>query len=502
MAMKKRLAALLLAFVMAAGCGVSAFADDSDGTGTTIGGANTDTGPQAAYALEDYLESQPQTYSPTPGVDTAETITLEYLNVVGEGLKSDYTLNLIDCLVGITYMEFGSIYSYTGVTAEIAKEVWKAQAVAIHSYLVHNMVNNSGAKSSNALIYTPVATIQENAPTTYALLRAAVEEVAHKLVVYGEGCDPTDYIVCNAVYSCSGGYNTQTGVYGTCAGLDGWGTETPYLQSVESPYDRTYHELLRNAIGKDYTFKEYYDSKHPSERYTSADTSHKSLGGFVKYGTLVANGRSYQYLNQFVSSRYCFDFDTSDLTMNYYGWGHGIGMTQTGALGYAKEEGWTYDRILAHYYTGTTLYDTATGMLALTADDHSYTAAVTVPTCTAEGYTTYTCSVCGDSYTADTVEALGHEMESWTTTTASGWAEPGTQQRGCARCEETETRTLLCLGDMDESGAASVADALTLANALAGKAALAELQTLAADVNSDGVMDVADLTLLLEYLTR
>lgn len=36
------------------------------------------------------------------------------------------------------------------------------------------------------------------------------------------------------------------------------------------------------------------------------------------------------------------------------GWGHGVGMSQWGAEGFAKH-GWTYDRILAHYYSGTTL---------------------------------------------------------------------------------------------------------------------------------------------------
>jgi len=36
------------------------------------------------------------------------------------------------------------------------------------------------------------------------------------------------------------------------------------------------------------------------------------------------------------------------------GWGHGVGMSQYGALGYAQH-GWTYPRILAHYYRGTTL---------------------------------------------------------------------------------------------------------------------------------------------------
>jgi stage II sporulation protein D len=41
-------------------------------------------------------------------------------------------------------------------------------------------------------------------------------------------------------------------------------------------------------------------------------------------------------------------------TLTGHGWGHGIGLSQYGALGYAQH-GWSYDSILAHYYTGTTL---------------------------------------------------------------------------------------------------------------------------------------------------
>ena len=42
------------------------------------------------------------------------------------------------------------------------------------------------------------------------------------------------------------------------------------------------------------------------------------------------------------------------LLFSGHGWGHGAGLSQWGARGYA-EHGWTYDRILAHYYPGTTL---------------------------------------------------------------------------------------------------------------------------------------------------
>ncbi|MDQ4030352.1 MAG: hypothetical protein M3168_04865, partial [Actinomycetota bacterium] len=40
--------------------------------------------------------------------------------------------------------------------------------------------------------------------------------------------------------------------------------------------------------------------------------------------------------------------------INGRGWGHGVGMSQYGALGLARE-GWTYAQILAHYYPGTQL---------------------------------------------------------------------------------------------------------------------------------------------------
>lgn len=49
-----------------------------------------------------------------------------------------------------------------------------------------------------------------------------------------------------------------------------------------------------------------------------------------------------------------FAATTTTFTFNGGGWGHGIGLSQYGAKTYA-EKGWTYDRILKHYYQGTRL---------------------------------------------------------------------------------------------------------------------------------------------------
>jgi stage II sporulation protein D len=44
----------------------------------------------------------------------------------------------------------------------------------------------------------------------------------------------------------------------------------------------------------------------------------------------------------------------STVVISGHGWGHGVGLAQWGTLGFARH-GWAHDRILAHYYRGTTL---------------------------------------------------------------------------------------------------------------------------------------------------
>ena len=69
------------------------------------------------------------------------------------------------------------------------------------------------------------------------------------------------------------------------------------------------------------------------------------------------------------------------------------------------------------------------------ATGHSYTAVVTEPTCTEQGYTTYTCQ-CGDSYQDEFVEATGHSFGPWK---ATGTA--GEEKRTCENCGFEETRS-------------------------------------------------------------
>ena len=117
----RRLTALVLAAVMLCVAVPAAFAEDAAPGATTIGGANTTLIPEEEENCLSWL------------FGSKDKITLPYLNIKGKGLRRNLSLDLVDCLVGITYTELGAIGSY--VSAGAAQEAWKAQAVAIPSYI-------------------------------------------------------------------------------------------------------------------------------------------------------------------------------------------------------------------------------------------------------------------------------------------------------------------------------------------------------------------------------
>jgi stage II sporulation protein D len=65
---------------------------------------------------------------------------------------------------------------------------------------------------------------------------------------------------------------------------------------------------------------------------------------------------------------------TPQFVIKGHGWGHGVGMSQWGAYGYAQN-GWTYDKILAHYYPGTALTNSTVKSIRVLLEN---TASVTI----------------------------------------------------------------------------------------------------------------------------
>ena len=86
----RRLTALVLAAVMLCVAVPAAFAEDAAPGATTIGGANTTLIPEEEENCLSWL------------FGSKDKITLPYLNIKGKGLRRNVSLDLVDCLEGIT----------------------------------------------------------------------------------------------------------------------------------------------------------------------------------------------------------------------------------------------------------------------------------------------------------------------------------------------------------------------------------------------------------------
>ena len=109
------------------------------------------------------------------------------------------------------------------------------------------------------------------------------------------------------------------------------------------------------------------------------------------------------------------------------------------------KEGWTTPE-----WNG---YPTATWDGVNVPHTHKYQSVVTAPTCTEKGYTTYTCAICEDSYVADEVAALGHDLVTdagiAVTCTESGL----TEGKHCSRCDyKIERQAIAALGHAWDEG--------------------------------------------------
>lgn len=95
-------------------------------------------------------------------------------------------------------------------------------------------------------------------------------------------------------------------------------------------------------------------------------------------------------------------------------------------------EGYTlYTCTCGHSYTSDTV----------SAKDHSYTAQVVKPTCENQGYTVYKCA-CGNVYTDSVTQPAGHIWGDWKTVQEPTETKEGVEERVCSACSKKEQQTI------------------------------------------------------------
>ena len=136
-----------------------------------------------------------------------------------------------------------------------------------------------------------------------------------------------------------------------------WGTDIPYLVSVESPGDKlspdyvTTHEFTENEFKK---IAKKCDINLNSEAEEWVEELTKAESGYVISVRLGSTEVSASKFREEFGLKSCyFDIEYSDgkFTVTCCGYGHGAGMSQYGA-DYMARQGSTWREILKHYYTG------------------------------------------------------------------------------------------------------------------------------------------------------
>lgn len=236
--------------------------------------------------------------------------------------------------------------------ADFEIEALKAQSVVARTYALRRL--EKGTKHGTGLICTDPACCQGYlSPDDYLMRggpqtgvtkvsRAVLDTAGYVLTYGGELIDAT-------YFSCSGGMTEDASAV--------WGSDVPYLQATDSPgeesaehysdhqtFDRSEVERLL-SVSLEGDPEDWFEILS----YTDGGGVDKiSVCGEILGGAELRKRLSLRSTN--------FTVEATDDTVTFYtkGYGHRVGMSQYGADAMAVS-GHTYDEILAHYYSGTTL---------------------------------------------------------------------------------------------------------------------------------------------------
>ncbi len=131
--------------------------------------------------------------------------------------------------------------------------------------------------------------------------------------------------------------------------------------------------------------------------------------------------------------------------------------------------------------------------------EHEYDSVVTEPDCENGGYTTHTCSKCGDSYVDSETEALGHTEGEWET------LEDGSKELRCTVCGElldSEDAPVYETGDVTGDGKVNMFDYILIKSIYLDKVEAPADQVARADLTGDGKVNMFDYIALKSMIIK
>lgn len=138
---------------------------------------------------------------------------------------------------------------------------------------------------------------------------------------------------------------------------DIWGGDYPYLKSVESIGDKLSPNFLSEAsFSKEELYEKLKDLNQSGEGEAFSKEERTKAGAVksIEYFGKKVKGSQIQAALSLKSSNFSVEFKDDVYYFSVKGYGHGVGMSQTGAQ-YLAKQGSTYKEILFHYYGGCEL---------------------------------------------------------------------------------------------------------------------------------------------------
>ncbi|MGW6384742.1 stage II sporulation protein D [Peribacillus butanolivorans] len=248
----------------------------------------------------------------------------------------------------------GVVASEMPVSFEL--EALKAQSLAARTFLVKQMLSNSninlpeGTDITDNFQYHQVYKNkkelanewQENYKSNISKIQKAVDATKGQILTYDE--KPIDA----SFFSTSNGYTENSEDY--------WGNKTPYLKSVESPWDIQSPKFQYQTTIQVSKFEELLGIKLNNDVNIGTVIS-KSKGNRIKFFEIndkKYSGKTIRDKLKLNSSDFTFKREGSKVIINTKGNGHGVGMSQYGANGLAQE-GKNYKDIINYYYQDVTI---------------------------------------------------------------------------------------------------------------------------------------------------
>lgn len=248
--------------------------------------------------------------------------------------------------------------------ASFEMEALNAQAIVARTYTLYSITHNN-KKHNDADICDNSACCQawiskenrlakweeENRTEYWNKIVSAVNNTEGKIITYnGEAID--------AFFHSNSGGKTEVPV-------NVWGgTNYPYLQSVQTAGEDAYSQYNSElTINKDEFISKIKQSHKEFQIDFSKEDAIKILEytdanriKTIKVGNINISGVEMRKLMGLKSANFTITIEGDNIKFEVIGYGHGVGMSQTGADSMAKQ-GSNYEEIIKHFYTDVEITD-------------------------------------------------------------------------------------------------------------------------------------------------